>query len=99
MTIPKVTSIEEPSLPRHVITAAVAAGLAIMFGTAYTYSVATRSASEQRRATLIQEERRGFCLGLGLVNQSEPYARCVTGLAEIQRRQHERFEAESAGML
>jgi hypothetical protein len=99
MAGPKATYVEASSGSRHLITTAVVAGLVIMLGAVYSYGLAMRSVSERSQASVIEGERRAFCVGLGLADKSEPYARCITGLTAIQQRQRERFEAESAGIL
>jgi hypothetical protein len=99
MTIPNVTSVENPSRPTPLVTAGLAACLVVLFGAAYSYGLAARAASEQSEAARIWQENRAFCASLGLTDKTEPYTRCTSGLTGIRQRERERFEAESAGIL
>ncbi len=74
-------------------------GVVVLLSYAYTYGSAARASANRAEALMIQSENETFCTGLGLAPKTESYARCVAGLTEIRRRQQQRFNDDTMGIL
>ena len=85
----------------HMQALADAAGLALIFLFAGTYSYGrlAQAAAERADASEIEEENRAFCVKLGLPPQSDAYGQCTLGLGEVRRHHEERLNAKAVGIL
>jgi hypothetical protein len=85
------------------IMSAVAIGvtilLAAIFISAFTTGRVARMNAEQAEAVRIQQENQTFCRGLGFVLGSGAYANCTEGVADIRRRQREKWEMDATGLI
>jgi hypothetical protein len=73
----------------------------LIAGLAWAHVVGRKGLAAVEQAELIEiaRETQEFCAGLGLKKQAGDYARCVSGLAEIRRKQKERWDAVTAGLM
>jgi len=75
--------------------------LMLVAGLAWAHVVGRNAlaAVEQAELNEIEQENQNFCAGLGLKEQGADYVRCVSGLAEIRRKQKERWDAVTASLM
>jgi len=75
------------------------AGTVVLFAVAYVYGRDARLNAERAEASIVERESGALCASLGLAAQTEAYARCISGLTDIRRRQDERRNEDAMGML
>jgi hypothetical protein len=62
---------------------------------AYVSGVNAQGAAQLAEQKEVAQENKEFCTGLGFREQGSDYARCVSELGEIRRKQKDRWDAPS----
>jgi hypothetical protein len=66
---------------------------------AYVTGRNAQAAADLAEQKEVNQENKEFCTALGFREQAGDYARCVSGLGEIRRKQKERWDAVIAGLI
>jgi cbb3-type cytochrome oxidase subunit 3 len=66
---------------------------------AYVTGQNAQAAAELAEQNEVARENKEFCTVLGFKEQAGDYARCVSGLGEIRRKQKERWDAVIVGLM
>ena len=76
---------------------AVAVVVALMI--AFNYGRALHTAAASVETAAIENEDNVFCTGLGFARDSDMFARCRSGLANIRQTHQDRIDAAAVGVF
>jgi hypothetical protein len=73
--------------------------LIVVLGFAYDHGRARQDSAMSAETAVIEDEDIAFCARLGIAQNSDTFARCKSGLADIRRSQRERIDNAVTGMF